>query len=185
MATTDAKPGFRLPWSSDRSETDEPGRRCPGSAPPAKPSPTAAGDRDARHDRRRARRYRPRGRRRRPVASAPTTPRTAAAATSAAPTAARKPNKFMADLTKAMQAAAETARERHPRPVQRRGQGPHRGDPRRVRDEATDLRKQADDDVAGIRDWSKAEIARIREETDERITHRKAGLEREIEEHAA
>jgi hypothetical protein len=51
--------------------------------------------------------------------------------------------------------------------------------------EAGELRKQADDDVASIREWSKAEIARIREETDERITHRKSRLEREIEAHAA
>src|SRR4029077_2317763 len=51
--------------------------------------------------------------------------------------------------------------------------------------EASDLRKQADDDVAGIRDWSKQEIARIREETDERIAHRKTKLEGEIETHAA
>ena len=36
-----------------------------------------------------------------------------------------------------------------------------------------------------MREWSKAEIARIREETDERITHRKERLEREIEAHAA
>ena len=49
----------------------------------------------------------------------------------------------------------------------------------------TALRKRADDDVAAVRDWSKAEIARIREETDERIAHRKDVLEREIEAHAA
>ena len=36
-----------------------------------------------------------------------------------------------------------------------------------------------------IREWSKNEIARIREETDERIAHRKNVLEREIEAHAA
>ena len=36
-----------------------------------------------------------------------------------------------------------------------------------------------------IREWSKAEIARIREETEQRITGRKADLETEIEEHAA
>ena len=52
-------------------------------------------------------------------------------------------------------------------------------------DEATDLRKKADDDIASIREWSKTEIARIREETDERITHRKDVLERDIEAHAA
>ena len=48
-------------------------------------------------------------------------------------------------------------------------------------EEATELRRAADDDVAGIRDWSKAEIARIREETENRISGRKADLERELE----
>ena len=52
-------------------------------------------------------------------------------------------------------------------------------------DQSTELRKRADDDIAGIREWSKQEIARIREETDERVTHRKDVLEREIEAHAA
>jgi hypothetical protein len=51
--------------------------------------------------------------------------------------------------------------------------------------EATDLRKLADDDVAAIRDWSKAEIARIREETEDRIAHRKTALDHEVEAHAA
>jgi hypothetical protein len=50
--------------------------------------------------------------------------------------------------------------------------------------EATDLRKRSDDDIAGIQDWSKAEIARIREETQGKIAERKLGLERELEEHA-
>jgi len=51
--------------------------------------------------------------------------------------------------------------------------------------EAAGLRRNADDDVAAVREWSKAEIARIREETDERIVHRKSRLEREIEAHTA
>ena len=126
-----------------------------------------------------------RGRRRRRWRRAdPRPPRRPSAAAAATP--ARKPNKFMADLTKAMQAAAESARadslERlsapTPRPTSRRIHADSAN-------EATELRKRADDDVAAVRDWSKAEIARIREETDERITHRKDTLEREIEEHAA
>ena len=47
------------------------------------------------------------------------------------------------------------------------------------------LRRQADDDVAAVREWSKAEIARIREETDERIAARKRSLDGEMEEFAA
>jgi hypothetical protein len=91
----------------------------------------------------------------------------------------------MADLTKAMQAAAETAREDTLARFNAEAKTHIEHIHATSATEATDLRKQADDDVAAIRDWSKAEIARIREETDERISHRKAGLEREIEEHAA
>ena len=47
-----------------------------------------------------------------------------------------------------------------------------------------DLRRKADDDVAAIREWSKAEIARIRGETEARIASRKIDLDEEIEAHA-
>ena len=91
----------------------------------------------------------------------------------------------MADLTKAMQAAAESARadsiERLAADAKAHIEAIHADSA----SEATDLRKRADDDVAAVREWSKTEIARIREETDERITHRKDKLEREIEDHAA
>jgi hypothetical protein len=100
-------------------------------------------------------------------------------------TTGRKPNKFMADLTRAMQAAAETARAetlaRFSIEAKQHIEGIHAS----TATEATELRKKADDDVATIREWSKAEIARIREETDERIAHRKTVLEREVEAHAA
>ncbi len=182
MATTDAKPGFRLPWSSDRSETANPADAAQDQAAgEASPSPQEIETPDmidaapaaTAHEAVET-----------PVASAPT-PSTAAAATSAAPTAARKPNKFMADLTKAMQAAAETAREDTLGRFNAEAKSYIEGIHAASASEATDLRKRADDDIAGIRDWSKAEIARIREETDERISHRKTTLESEIEEHAA
>jgi hypothetical protein len=102
-----------------------------------------------------------------------------------APSPSRKPNKFMADLTKAMQTAAEAARadslERFSAEAKAHIENIHTS----TADEATALRKRADEDVAAIREWSKAEVARIREETDERIAHRKEVLEREIEAHAA
>jgi len=47
------------------------------------------------------------------------------------------------------------------------------------------LRHTADEDVAGVREWSKAEIARVREETEQRIGDRKILLDRELEGHAA
>jgi hypothetical protein len=91
----------------------------------------------------------------------------------------------MADLTRAMQAAAEAAREdtleRFGAEAKAHIESIHAS----TADEATELRKKADDEIASIREWSKTEIARIREETDERIAHRKDVLEREIESHAA
>ena len=176
MATTEAKPGFRLPWSADRSE--------PGSATDASdasdgefvaqspevqeiespamidapPAATTPADVDAQR-------------------GAPALP--------TPPIANRKPNKFMADLSTAMQAAAESARTDALERLGAEAKGHVESIHADSATEATELRKRADDDVAAVREWSKAEIARIREETDERITHRKEALEREIDEHAA
>ena len=177
MASTDAKSGFRLPWSTDRNEgedqtetsgadqtaVDQTESHSESETPTmidTAPTPSSEVVQDE-----------PAA----PVGSAPATP-------SAAP---RKVNKFMADLTKAMQAAAEAARadtlERFSAEAKAHIEGIHAN----TADASTELRKRADDDIAGIREWSKQEIARIREETDERVTHRKDVLEREIEAHAA
>jgi hypothetical protein len=183
MATTDAKPGFRLPWSPDRSETgnaaDAPADQAPSGestptvdpetettdmidAAPAETDTTVAASPDA--------------------FDAPEATRPALASV---PAPARKQNKFMADLTKAMQVAAESGRAdtlaRFAADAKAHIETIHAT----TATEATELRKSADDDVAAIREWSKAEIARIREETDERIVHRKSRLEREIDAHAA
>jgi hypothetical protein len=177
MASTDAKSGFRLPWSTDRSDADDQAEST-GAEPSAvdhtephsesetptmidtAPTPSSEGVQDA--------------------------PATPAGPVTASPNAApRKANKFMADLTKAMQAAAEAARadtlERFSAEAKAHIESIHAS----TADESTGLRKKADDDIAAIREWSKTEIARIREETDERVTHRKDVLEREIEAHAA
>jgi len=182
MATTDAKPGFRLPWSPDRSETGNAADEAPTGetvqdtvnaepetettdmidAAPADTDTTVAASPDA--------------------SDAPEAPRPALASV---PAPARKQNKFMADLTKAMQVAAESGRAdtlaRFAADAKTHIETIHAT----TATEATELRKSADDDVAAIREWSKAEIARIREETDERIVHRKSRLEREIDAHAA
>jgi hypothetical protein len=179
MATTDAKSGFRLPWSADRNESDtqvdevggESASDDPAQATSQHETPTMTDTASSSSE----------------TASDPSSAAAPSAespvATSPAP-ATRKPNKFMADLTKAMQAAAEAARadtlERFGAEAKAHIESIHAS----TADEATDLRKKADDDIASIREWSKAEIARIREETDERITHRKDVLEREIEAHA-
>ncbi len=176
MASTDAKSGFRLPWSTDRNESDDQTETSGAdqtavdqtethseSETPTMIDTAPSTSSEVAQDEPAA-----------PAASAPATP-------GAAP---RKANKFMADLTKAMQAAAEAARadslERFSAEAKAHIEGIHAS----TADESTDLRKKADDDIAAIREWSKQEIARIREETDERVTHRKEVLEREIEAHA-
>ena len=196
MATTDAKPGFRLPWSADRSDS-EARAETTGDAPVGEALPTdqeietpdmidaapSANDQMATVDEGASvsgtsfEGDQPRD----TTPSADPSPATAIHP----PASGRKPNKFMADLTRAMQGAAEAAKAdtlaRFAADAKAHIETIHAT----TANEATELRKQADDDVASIREWSKAEIARIREETDERITHRKERLEREIEAHAA
>ena len=95
-----------------------------------------------------------------------------------------KSTKFLADLTKAMQATAEAARdetlERFATEAKTATERVHAD----AADEMTEMRRSADDDVAAIREWSKGEIARIREETEARISSRKSYLEGELESHA-
>jgi len=180
MATTDARSGFRLPWSSDRpNETDEStDENATAETGDATWSPDAGVSSD-------------------PVAESGTGTSAATAApadthvemepVAAAPTpaAGKKPNKFLADLTKAMQAAAEEARGRALSQLQTDAKTHVESIHGRSATESADLRRAADDDVAAIREWSKTEIARIREETEQKITARKSGLETEIEHHAA
>ena len=97
----------------------------------------------------------------------------------------RRATKFMADLSRAMQAAAENARSETMARFEVEAKGVVESIHATATDEAADLRRKADDDVAAIREWSKAEIARIREETDGRIAARKSGLDGEMEQHAA
>ena len=177
MASTDAKSGFRLPWSTDRNESDVPGTHpADPTADPAQPhradeAPAGSDALDNTQHNASA------------VNPDPFPSSDASVGASVAPS--RKPNKFMADLTKAMQTAAEAARadvlEKFSADAKAHIESIHAGSA----DEATALRTKADDDIAGVREWSKNEIARIREETDERIAHRKDVLEREIEAHAA
>jgi hypothetical protein len=98
---------------------------------------------------------------------------------------ARRPSKFMEDLSKAMQVAAEQARTRTLGQFQADAKAHIEQIHGRLTTETADLRRKADDDVAAVREWSKVEIARIREETEGRISARKANLETEIAMHAA
>lgn len=193
MATTEPRTGFRLPWSSD----DKAAARRVDDQNDADPSPA---DADAPADPASAAEAETMGASERPDDTSTTPPNDAPepsaegtpvqTATSAAPTgpsvtAPRKPTKFLADLTRAMQAAAEAARTSTLEQLQVEVKYHIEGVHARSAAAAADLRKHADDDVIGIREWSKAAIARIREDTELKITDRKSTLERELEAHAA
>jgi hypothetical protein len=201
MATTETKTGFRLPWSQDHTEPDEPTGDAGAVAEAADSAPTQTGaDSTASQETERPDMI--------DATTAATNDTTEAAETSAdawpaaaeavaeaatpepaaaapAAAAARKPNKLMADLAKAMQTAAEGARADTLEKFAADAKGHIEAIQTDSATEAADLRRQADDDIAGIRDWSKTEIARIREETEHRITGRKTGLDGELDEHAA
>jgi hypothetical protein len=98
-------------------------------------------------------------------------------------TAARHPNRFLADLTQAMRATAETARQATIEQAQADAKGYTEQLHARTDDEAASLRKAAEADVSAIRDWSKAEVERIRVETEQRIARRRELLEQELQEY--
>lgn len=104
----------------------------------------------------------------------------------AEPTAApHLPTRFLAEMARAMQAAASDERGRVLETFRVDVKTYIEGIHGRAADEVGQLKKQADDDVAAVREWSKAEIARIREETERRIATRRGELDRHLEDHAA
>jgi hypothetical protein len=189
MAQTDARPGFRLPWSSDRQssetvdgESTTESTTDPVAATTGWPSEDTAASTNGASANDDATATAEVTQMADPWATPTAEP--APAPSSQTPPPARKPTRFMADLTKAMQAAAEDARTRALTQLQADAKAQIESIHGRSSTEAAGLRRSADDDVAGVREWSKAEIARIREETEARITDRKSRLESEIEEHA-
>ncbi|MGD0018311.1 MAG: hypothetical protein ABSD62_03575 [Candidatus Limnocylindrales bacterium] len=98
-------------------------------------------------------------------------------------TAARHPNRFLADLTQAMRSTAETARQATIDQCQADAKTYVEKLHARTDDEAASLRKAAEADVSAIRDWSKAEVERIRVETEQRIARRRELLEQELQEY--
>jgi hypothetical protein len=98
-------------------------------------------------------------------------------------TAARHPNRFLADLTQAMRSTAETARQATIEQCQADAKAYTEKLHARTDDEASSLRKAAEADVSAIRDWSKAEMERIRVETEQRISRRRELLEQELQEY--
>jgi hypothetical protein len=171
MATTESRTGFRLPWSADRAAsrddvdgTDlwQPDQGDPEPASPGgtAPEPVAGPDETS------------------PAASpAPPTP------TAAGP--ARRPTKFLVDMTHAMQAAAEQARAATLEQFRVEGASYVEQVQARAVAETDALRRRAEADLASIKEWSKAEIARIREETEARTAGRRDQLEGQLARHAA
>jgi hypothetical protein len=97
----------------------------------------------------------------------------------------KKVNPLVAGLVKAMRDAARAAREETT--ARMRADAAARAE--EIRLEATAagsaLKKHADEDVAGIREWSRTEAARIKQETDTRIAARKERLLKDAQAHAA
>ena len=98
-------------------------------------------------------------------------------------TAARHPNRFLADLIQTMRSTAETARLATLEQCQADAKTYTEKLHARTDDEAASLRKAAEADVSAIRDWSKAEMERIRVETEQRISRRRDLLEQELQEY--
>ena len=199
MAATESRTGFRLPWSTEEKAT---GQRADAPQDADRPSDAERSEASAEAPTE-------------SVVEAPTPDTTAEPAAaepapeplptgavvieevSVQPTATpeattrpqgaapKKPTKFLADLTRAMQAAAEASRASTLEQFQGEAKSHIEQVHARSADEAAELRKTADDDIVTIRDWSKAELARIREETERKITTRKSDLDVELEEHAA
>jgi len=101
------------------------------------------------------------------------------------PASPRKVNPLMAGLVKAMRDAARAARDEATAKMRSDAAARLAEIRTQAATAGLSLKKQADEDVAEIREWSKAEMTRIRTETDKRIAKRRADLLSEVEEHAA
>jgi len=183
MASTDTRTGFRLPWSSERSQEDPAVQDAVDDAPeaataPAKPNvawpetdfASRAGFQAA-HQRQ---------------AGAPESPEEAPTVTTEQPVVApKKPSKLMADLATAIRATTESARDQRLAQLDAEAKGIVEVIRSQSDEGAVGLRRKSDEDVTSIRDWAKAEIARIKEESEARIADRKHLLETEVADHAA
>ena len=205
MTQTESRTGFRLPWTSDdkiveRRTNEQAAAAEPNAEQPTVDATVEAVDADAtgasdtmigsteavETDEAGIPSPEPFTERSAPDEDGASVPPTAAAAPSTPAVAApRKSTKFMADLTKAMQAAAEAARTSTLEQFGAEAKTYIEQIHTRSSEECTGLRRQADDDIVGIREWSKAEVARIREETEARISGRKSDLDLQLEAHAA
>ena len=86
----------------------------------------------------------------------------------AEPRMPRRDNPLVAGLVKAMREAAVASRDETSARLQAEANARVEAIKSRATGEAAGLRKRADEDVSAIREWSKAEVARIKVETDTR-----------------
>lgn len=108
----------------------------------------------------------------------------AAARSGAGPRVPRRDNPLVAGLVKAMREAAVASREETTARLAAEASARVEAIRGRATTEAIGLRKRADDDIATIREWSKAEMARVRQATEDRIDGRKGELTAETGRHA-
>jgi len=176
MAQTDTRPGFRLPWTAEHgaqtdqaepmaSETDTPSAQGLDAEAPAEGSSVA--DQSTADE----------------ASTLRQEPETSDMIDATATTSTRRPTKFMAELSRAMQTAVETSRDETMARLTADAKTVVEEIHAASAGEAAELRRNADDDVAAVREWSKAEIARIREETEARIALRKTALDGEMDQH--
>ena len=195
MANTDTRSGFRLPWSQDRSHenptAEDAAPVAEEAAPEGEPGAAIAWP-STDFNARLGLTSQPRPADPSDAATEPPSDAQEPAmidlehAPAPAPAApARKPTKLMADLTSAIRATAIAARDQAltqvdadvAQVVEAIRSGSKEGE--------DTLRVRSDEDIARIKEWSRAEIARIKEETENRIDARKLGLDEELAAHAA
>jgi hypothetical protein len=106
-----------------------------------------------------------------------------AESTPAADAKGKRANPLVAGLVKAMREAAIASRAETTTRLQAEAASRIEAIRAESTDEAAALRKRVDEDIAGIRDWSKVEMARIRAETEHRIEERRADAINESQRH--
>jgi hypothetical protein len=92
---------------------------------------------------------------------------------------------FLTELTAAMRGAAERERERISGEVDAATEAHVERIRGRAATEAAELRRLAEEDIDGFHAWSKEEIVRIREETEQKIGTRREELQSYLIRHAA
>jgi hypothetical protein len=100
-------------------------------------------------------------------------------------TAAGRPRQFLADLTLAMAATAEAARQESIQQCRSDATSYTEGLRARKDDETAALRQAAEADLAMVREWSRSEADRTRQGAEERIARRRRQLEDELQEYSA